>query len=285
MKSKLAKQLFSLIFCLFITLHAANAENSTQEKRASLTFGVLPIISTHKLIKRFSPLSDFLSECLGVEIILETAPNYKKFMQRSNSEKRYDILFTAPHFYYLAEQQAGYKVVVRIAAPELVSIIAVNKESSINSVRELKNRTLSTTDPLALNTALTRELLFLSGLNPDKDLTLITTPTHNASLLSAYKNITDAASLMLPPYKRANKEIRSNMRIIAKTKGVPHMPISVAPWLSQKEIKNITKALLGLDSTIAGKKILKTMRWPGITKATSAEYADLDWALKYLKLD
>jgi ABC-type phosphate/phosphonate transport system substrate-binding protein len=123
-----------------------------------------------------------------------------------------------------------------------------------------------------------------NNIDPDKDLTLVATPTHNASLLSAYKRITDAASLMVPPYNRAKPQVKNSMKILSKTAGTPHMPISVSPSVTQKEAAIIQSALLNLNSSDEGKALLKHLSWPGFVKASPSEYDELKWAAKQIKL-
>ena len=264
-----------LLFCLVspIRSHAEDA----------LVFGFLPILSPQKLVARFGPLTDYLAERLGREVRLETAANYAEFFRRTN-QRRYDILFTAPHFYYIAQRHAGYRVLVRVDAPSMHALIVARKDSNIVSLDDLRGKRLATVDPLALGTALVRAHLSANNIDPDKDLTLVATPTHNASLLSAYKRITDAASLMLPPFSRTKPEVKQSMRVIAKTAGTPHMPISVSASVSDKDAAIIQNALLSLTSSDEGKALLKHLSWPGFAKASPAEYDEMEWAAKQVKL-
>ena len=261
--------LLILLFRLIIpAAHAAKADNT-------LVFGFLPILSTHKLISRFKPLVDYLSRTLGQPIRMETARNYVEFLKRTRKQ-RYDILFTAPHFYYLANKENGYQVIVRVGAPELKAILVATRASHITRLAQLKGKKIATPDSLSLGTALIRNLLRSAGLDPDVDVTLIATPSHNASLLTAFNGTTEAAGLMIPPYQRTAENIRNEMVTLGITKGVPHMPIAVSPSLSQDKIDKIVKSLLSLHETKEGQALLKHLSWPmGFARASNAEYASL----------
>lgn len=255
----------------------------TVQAKEALTFGFLPILSPQKLVSRFGPLTDYLAKQLGRPIRLETAADYAEFVRRTH-QRRYDILFTAPHFYYLAQRQAGYRVLVRVDAPTMPAVIVARKDSNIETLDDLRGKKLATVDPLALGTALVKAHLKAHNIDPKTDLTLVATPTHNASLLSAYKRVTDAASLMLPPYNRAKPQVKNAMRIIAQTKGTPHMPISVSPSVSEQDAAIIEKALLGLKSSDEGRALLKHLSWPGFAKTEPAEYDQLQWAAEQVDL-
>ncbi len=238
----------------------------------SLIFGFLPIQSTQRLTARFGPFVDYLAARLGVPVRMETAPDYAEFVRRTGRERRYDILFTAPHFYWLAQREAGYRVIVRVAAPTMRAIIVVPVDSDIRDLQDLRGRTLATVDPLALGTVLVRDWLTAHGLDPDHDVVLVPTPTHNASLLSAYKGATDAAALMIPPFRHARAEVREGMRILARTDGVPHMPIAVAQRLPPDRVAALRDILLAMDEDPEGRALLARMRWPGFVAADPAEY-------------
>jgi len=248
-------------------------------ERDYLVFGFLPIVSSERLVRRFAPLADYLSRALGVEVRMETAPNFAEFLRRTHQDRRYDILFTAPHFYYRARQLAGYRAVTRVGLPGMRAVIVVRRDSALRSIHDLRGRRLATADRLALATALVRRKLLEEGLDPDHDLTLVNTPSHNASLLSAYQGRTDAASLMLPLYRHAAPEIRAGTRILAETESVPHMPISVGPWVDDRLAERIRIALLQLGEDEADSALLVRLDWPGFVPADPDEYDGLDWAL------
>lgn len=274
-----------LVLCLMIPMSVQAEIESSDGKNAQdpLVFGFLPILSTQRLVSRFGPMVDYLSEQLGRPVRLETAPDFAEFFRRTN-DKRYDLIFTAPHFYYLAQRQAGYRVIVRVGAPEMHAIIVVPKDSELTSLQDLRNKRLATVDSLSLATVLVRNELQKAGIDPYRDITLVATPTHNASLVSAHKSITDAASLMAIPFNRASPEIRDSLRIIARTQGTPHMPIAVASRISDQEASIIQESLLSLKETEEGKALLKHLAWPGFVTAEPEDYDQLEWVVKQIQI-
>lgn len=254
-------------------------------QRNHLVFGFLPIVSTHRLVDRFSPLVDYLSDELDVEIRMETAPDFGEFMRRTATDGRYDILFTAPHLYYIAQRDSGYRAIARVDETGMKAVIAVPAASDVASIDDLRGHTLATTGPLALATLLVREQLALSGVDPDKDLTLVSTPSHNASLLSSYQGTTDASALMLPVYRRASPEVLDNMKIVSETRSVPHIPIAVAPWISDELADRLRRKLLDLKTTPAGQHLLGRLGWPGFTAAQAHDYAHMEWVSTQMQVD
>lgn len=273
----------ALIAAIF-PLSSVAQEKAPVPKQKPLIFGFLPILSTGKLVKRFSPLVSYLGKEIGREIRIETAPDYREFLRRTNEEKRYDLVFTAPHFYYLAKRDAGYRGLVRVDRPLLKAIIVVPNGSDIRTVKDLAGRRLSTIDPLGLGTVLVRNHLRQAGLDPDRDVKLVAQPTHNASLLAAYKRNVNAASLMTLPYKRARSVITSSMQILSETEGTPHMPFAASPGLDSGMSRKIENVMLGLANTKEGKALLRKLGWPGFVKIRPGEYDSLREVVKQLDL-
>ncbi len=287
----LKKHLNILIYILFIFVswggawagEAPSAQSETGHK--TLVFGFLPILSTERLVTRFSPLVNYLSQRSHREIRMETAPDFAEFIRRTQNGRHYDILFTAPHFFYLAEHDRGYRGLVRVNRPGMKAVVVVPVDSTIHTLPDLRGRLLSTTGPLALSTLLIRDLLTRSGLDPDKDLRLIATPSHIAALLSSHQGTTDAAAVMLPVFRHVRPGIRDSMRIVAETGTIPHIPIGLAPWVPDAIGRQLQAILLDMPNDPQGREILRRIDWPGFVPVGDHEYDSVRWLAEQIKVD
>lgn len=262
-----------LLVSLALPINAVHADShSANQGKDRLVLGMLPILSPERLAQRFEPLVDYLSDALGVEIVMESAPSYRQFVERTGEKGRYDLLYTAPHFYYLAKQNDGYRVMVRVDGRRLEAAIVAPKASQITSIKDLRGHSIATPDSSSLGTLLIRQRLVEAGLDPDKDVKLVETPTHNASLLSAVKGNTDAAGLMTTPLKRSKPAIREQVRVLSLTANTPQMPFSVAPWVDADVATAFARAMVEMKNTPDGRALLKHLAWPGFIAAQPAEY-------------
>ncbi|NNG03646.1 MAG: phosphate/phosphite/phosphonate ABC transporter substrate-binding protein [Inquilinus sp.] len=261
--------LASVIFLHFAESGPALAAEPTERPRI---VGFLPVVSTERLVRRFEPLVDFLADEIGVPVVLETAPNYAEFVRRTHEDQRYDYLFTAPHFYFVAQRKAGYRVVARVDGELLRSVIVVRRDSDISQPRDLCGKTIATPDPLALVTVMVRRRLIQAGCDPDRESTLSATPSHNAALYAAYRGATQAAGLGTIPFARAEATVREGMRVVAETEGTPNMPFSVAPWISDEEATRLADALVGLSTNGERPGLLQHLGWRGFAKAVPEDY-------------
>jgi len=247
-------------------------EQSSCKSTKPITFGILPFISAEQLVIRFSPLSHYLSKYLQVPVRIETAPNFIEFARRTHEEQRYDILFTAPHFYPQAHSKAGYRLIAGIDSPGMWAVIVVPNQSNIYNIDDLVGKRLATVHPAGLATLLVRKHLLDASIDPDVDITMISTPSHDASLLSSYHGVTDASALMQPPYEAASGTVRENMRIIARTESTPHIPISVSPRISDSCATEISELLLNMSTTEEGRTVLSHHNFHGFKKNSAEDY-------------
>lgn len=267
---------------LLLTCTSPLAEEATIAEKP-LIFGFLPVVSAERLVSRFSPLVDYLSEELGREVRIETAPGFKSFIDRTHHEHRYDILFTAPHTFYLAYREAGYRALVRVDQPGMRAAIITRKNSGIGSLQDMPGKKLSTVDPLALATVLAINKLKEAGINPGAEITLVHTPSNDASLMSMLHGNTDAAVAMMPVYLRLDPAIIAQTHVIAQSELMPHIPISVAPWVSESLATKIQDILLDMNNTERGREVLSRINWPGFIKTSSEQYRELEWVLREME--
>jgi len=234
----------SILFSLLTTTgYAKQTGNCTAS--SPITFGILPFVSAQHLVIRFTPLVNYLSSHLNAQIRIETAPNFVEFTRRTAEDKRYDILFTAPHFYPQA-RKAGYRLIASVDSPGMKAVIVVPKNSSIKKLDDLRSKRLATVDTKSLATLLVKKHLLQHGI--------------------------DASALMQPPYEAASVQVRNSMRIIAKTESAPHIPISVGDRISQPCAEEISTLLLTMSLSDEGRQVLKHNRFSGFRKPQADEY-------------
>jgi phosphonate transport system substrate-binding protein len=268
------KQLLPIFWAAVLCSPIASAASESQKcsDPNPIIFGILPFVSAEQIVIQFSPLAHYLSGKLEVTVRIETAPDFAEFARRTNEDRRYDILFTAPHFYSSANSKAGYRLIASVDSPGMWAVIVVPKQSTIYTLDDLVGKKMATVPPLGLATLLVRKHLQDAGIDPDTDITMISTPSHDASLLSSYHGVTDASVLMQPPYNAASKMVRENMRIIARTQTTPHIPVSVGTRISDECAAQISEILLNLKTSPDAKNVLKHNNFSGFKKTSAEEY-------------
>ncbi|HEC13655.1 MAG TPA: phosphate/phosphite/phosphonate ABC transporter substrate-binding protein [Acidiferrobacteraceae bacterium] len=222
-------------------------------------FGLLPYLSPEALTRTWGPFAAHLEKSLHARLTVKSAPDFKTFIQRTKDLK-YDFLITAPHFAALAKKQWGYRIIAGFSK-ELSGDIVVGKDAPYKNVASLKGTVLATPDRLAAITLLGELALIEQGLVIDKDITVKHTPSHNNALISVVEGKADAAVAVGGLYLRMSPKIKNGLRLLAKTKQVPHVMFIANPKLSDETLNALTESVLSPESQANLLKFETNLGW------------------------
>lgn len=135
-----------------------------------LEIGVMPYLSTAKLIAGHQGLRHHLERTFKRPAVLSTAPDFPGFQQRSLAGE-YDLVVTGPPLAWAA-YKAGVAVPVAIAARPLRIFIVVARDSSLQSVGELRGKAVGVLPPPSFAPAILGDILRTHGLKPGVDVEL-----------------------------------------------------------------------------------------------------------------
>lgn len=243
------------------------------ESDKPLLVGFAPAFNTERMVATFEPFVDYLASKMGVALRLETAPDLREFLRRTNEEKRYDFLFTAPHFYVAAERKAGYRAIARVKGTDIRAVLVVRQDSPINVSADLRGKQIASLEASSLVTILGRAKLRALGLNPSKDVTFLETPNMDASLQAVLRKRTDAALLVETFLKdRLAPEVRGQLRGVMETESAPAMPLSISSHTDPALAAKLVAVLLAMPDTADGEQLLKKLAWPGFVRAAPQDY-------------
>lgn len=246
-----------------------------------LQMGLLPYLSGERLFEYFLPMKDYLEAKLKRRIVLSTAPDFKTYIRRA-ARGDYDIYQTAPHFALLAEVEHGYRRVARLAR-DLNGDVVVRRDSPVQHIEALRGRTVITPDALAITSMLGEELLKDHGLAPGKGYRLLRTASHNNAIMTVYRSQADAAFSSVEVLEKLPPEITRELRILAKTRQVPHMMVMAHRRMPQAEYDRLKAALLAFTHDGPGHKFFEATGYGGIGPITDTDMARLRPFLTDLK--
>lgn len=263
-------KIITIICTLFLLPLLSQADDDAHTHnipKDPLIFGILPISSPVALLKRFSPLRDYLQKKLATPIILETASNYDEFVMRTHSG-RYDLLLTAPHFTLLALDSGKYELKATYSKP-LSAAISVHRDSKIRRLQQLSGKTISIPPEAAIISMAGRKYIYKQQLK--KPPVYVIHKSHNASINAMMMGKSDAAvaSIYLT---REHVKKGNTLRIISVTPPLPGMGLLVSKKLETSLRKQYQVALVNMNKTKQGQQILKEMGYPGYKIATQQEF-------------
>lgn len=260
-------QRFMLLFAVLLAAPAHAAE------LAPLQMGLLPYLSSDKLFKEFLPMKNYLEVKLNRRIEMSTAPNFKTYVQRA-AHGDYDIYQTAPHFALLAETKSGYHRVSRFMR-ELDGSVVVRSDSTVKRIEDLRGRTVITPDALAITSMLGEQLLKDHGLMSGRDYQLDRSSSHNNAILTVFNGGADAALTSAAVFENIDAEYKRELKILTKTRTVPHMMIMANPRLTPAEFQKLKSALLAFNKNGAGRIFFEATGYGDMGPITDADMAQL----------
>lgn len=234
-----------------------------------LQMGLLPYLSGERLFEYFLPMKDYLEVKLKRRIILSTAPDFITYVQRA-ARGEYDIYQTAPHFALLAEVEHGYRRVGKLTR-ELDGDVVVGLNSPVKRVEDLRGRIVITPDALAITSMLGEHLLKDHGLNPGRDYRLVRANSHNNAILTVHHGDADAALTSAAVFEQLAPETKHQLRVLAKTRKVPHMMVMAHRRIPPAEYQRLKTALLAFTRNGPGQKFFKITGYSDIGPITDAD--------------
>lgn len=239
-----------------------------------IVFGVVPFQSPSKSARMFMPLADYLSHKIGMKVDFVVAPDFKVYQERMERGE-YDITFSNPLQYIVANGKAGYRAFAKVAREPFTGIILVRKDSGIKGIEDLRGKTIAFAYPTAWAAAVqTRKWLEVNyGIDYYRDMRPRFVGSHDSAILAVFTRVTDAAGAIPHEFRTMNEKVRGELMVIGETPPHPQMPFAHHPKLDKGIVKKIRNALLSLDrSTPEGKKILDALEREGFEEADDREY-------------
>lgn len=243
-----------------------------------LILGVFPRRNTRQTFKLFSPMANFLGEALNTQVKLETAKNFNHFWQ-SVKERRYDIVHYNQYHYIISNLLYNYEVILKsqeFGNSTIAGAIIVRKDSGINSLDELKNKTIMFGGgKMAMQSYIASKwLLKQAGLNDGDYHEKIAINPPNA-IISTYRKQADAAGsgdvvIRLDIVK--NSIDVAQMKYLGVTKQLAHLPWAVKADLPTELKLKIQQTLSSLNTHTDGQLILDNAKMTALIPTVDSDY-------------
>lgn len=283
-----------LILLICASCFSSFSVNANEDKKtaanskipAPLYIGVFPRRNATTTVKFFSPLARYLSEQLGRPVKIKTARDFPTYW-KNVLDGKYDIVHYNQYHYIKSRELKQFQVIAQneeFGQKTLSATIMVRKDSGINSLKDLKGRTIifGGGKKAMISYVIPSALLKRAGLKKGEYNIKFSKNLPNA-MLSVYYKQTDAVGIgnivMKLPSVKSSVDI-SQIKTLTTSEPVPHLPWAVKNDMSSNLRDRIQKLLLALNESEEGKTILKKANLTGIHKASDKDY---EIHRKYLK--
>ena len=256
-----------LALCVFSA--PASAQNT-------LTIGIFPRLSATETTTRYTPLAEYLGKRLGRKVMLVTSRDFHSFWQ-GIEETRYDIV-QYNQYHYIRSSQA-YQVIAHnkeFGKSTLAGVLYVRKDSGITDIAQLRGRTVlfGGGEDAMISYIAPLYLILQAGVKKDEFKSLFAVNPIN-SVIGVYHKQADAAgsgngAVEQPVLKKAIKT--DELTVLAVSEELLHLPWAVKRTMPARLRESIQAALVDLETSDAGRKILKSAVLTGIGKAEDKDY-------------
>lgn len=213
-------------------------------------FGVVPQQSPAILIKKWSPIVDFLSKETDHNIILRIEKSIPEF-EKKLYKGEYDFSYMNPYHYVVANDKQGYLAQVR-ANKEIIAILVAKSFIDLDP-KNLADKKFLFPAPYAFAaTLLTKyELKRYYGVDIQKDNPILYVNSHDSVYKGIARNIGDIGGGIERTFNDLNdKKAKQQLHIIYKTKAYPSHPIAFSKKLSAQDSVILKQALLNVPQTL-----------------------------------
>lgn len=264
-----------------------------KEEDDVITMGFVPMRDGDKLIDSVEPLTDMLSEELGVKVEGFTATNYIGVVEGLGSDQ-VDFGFIPPFAYVLANKENDAEVILTAindkGEANYKSQFLVREDSDIKDFEDIKGKRVAFVDPSSTSGYIFPAAhLKMLGIDLDKDIQSMDSGGHDKSLqllLNGDVDVIATFSTVVDRYKDEFPDAKEKTRVLGYTEDIPNISVTVNGKMDKTMSDKIKAALLKIVDTEEGSAMLKDLfNMHGFKEAGDVDYDIIRKTAETLDID
>lgn len=269
-----------IIILLLIAVLVISAIGCTKEKEQVIRMGFVPMRDGDKLIESVEPLTEILSEEIGIKVEGFTATNYVGVVEGLGSGQ-VDFGFIPPFAYVLANKESNAGVILTAlnssGEAKYRSQFIVRKDSGIKSFSDIKGKIVAFVDPSSTSGYLFPGAhLVKEGIDIEKDIEYVYGGGHDKSLQLLLNGDVDVATTFVDSrdrYKADFPDAMEKTEILGYTDYIPNISVTVRGDMDEELQGKIKAALMKLAESEEGAALLKELfNMYGFEEAADDDY-------------
>jgi phosphonate transport system substrate-binding protein len=269
------RMIFSLIFLLTVPSGATAAE---------LTIGLIPEQNVFLQVQRYEPVGAYIQEQIGVKIRFTILSRYGNIIESFRTGKM-DGAFWGSFTGALAIQKLGIEPIARPlwldGTSSYRSYVFVRRNSGIESVDDMKGKTIAFVDR-----ATTAGYIFPKAYFRENGVVDINAffkenyfaGSHDATIeavLAGKADVGCAKSTMFNLVAERDPRVKTDLEILIESPAVPSNGLGMRPDLDPRIKRELVDALLGMNDTPVGRKVLEEFGATRFIPTTTEDYLPL----------
>ena len=288
---KLLLALFSFVFVFSIVGCSAKTETKKEEK--VIKMGFVPLKNSEKLVEDLKPISDYLTERLGVKVEAFTASNYIGGVEGLGSGS-VDFGIIPPFSSLLAQKQSNAKPILtskgKTGKPGYTAELYVRKDSGIKSLQDVKGKKVAFVDPSSSSGYIyPGAMLVNAGLNLDKDISYQFSGGHDKSLqLLLNKDVDVIATFdgVEDRYAKDFPQAKTDIQKLASSDMIPGVMVTTSGKMDKELQEKLEKALRDIEKDPKMKEMFtKMFSITGFTDVDQDAYKKVEATAKVMNVD
>lgn len=234
----------------------------------TLSFGIPPQQSPVEVVKRWTPILQYLEKKTGLVLELKTAkdiPTHQQYIM----DGLYDIAYVNPSTYVAANKLKGYQAFAHEKDGKSYGMIVARKNGAITQLPELHERTMA----FPSNFAVMATILPLKQMEEQKILVRV---QYVMSMDSVYRSVAKGLFLAGGGESRTfgslDPEIRDQLVVMWRSEELPPFPFLAHPRVSAATVSQLQNAMIAMGQDPEGLALLKVVNIKGLEKSTDADY-------------
>jgi ABC-type phosphate/phosphonate transport system substrate-binding protein len=259
----------SVIFLLLATsTHSFSAQSEGINPVATdppYKMGIVPFANPERLEEIFAPAAAEMGNSINHPVEFKTTQSVSKYYDALKAGE-YDIALVHAFFYVTAVDNYKYKPLVRMIEPFTAAFVVL-ENSTINSLADLKGKTIATPPEFLPTVHLIRKYMRQNGYNPARDFSMKAFKGIDSCLQQVV--IGEAAACVSPPFALRAFEAKMNIRFrsLMETPSIPNLKKLITSW----------------SNSDAGRLLIKPMQTRAFVPVQDSEFDQVRNLIKNLE--
>lgn len=239
---------------------------------SSYSFGIVPQQSAKQLAKLWTPVLQYIHQKSGIKLQFSTAKNIPEFEKRL-AEGVYDFSYMNPYHFTVFNHDPGYKALAVRKDQPIRGIVVVHKDSDINSLADLKGKTLAFPSPAAFAAS----VLPRAKLSNDNiPYTAKYVSSHDSVYLNVAKGLFPAGGGVKRTFNNTSPEAKEQLKILWTTEAYTPHAIAAHPRIDAEVFAKVQQAFADMANDPEGKALLQSLKIKnGLIKAADSDWDDV----------
>jgi len=271
------KWLASLLASLVVTLLTAGTARA--EITLAINEGVTYYVTPTEIREKYKDLADLLGRQLKTTVKIVPVDQYP-VLRKGLDEQQYDLAFVHPAHHSLMSMRDGkYRLVVLTKGyTEYKARFFVKKDAPFKQPSDMKGKRIGMPDPDSITAVITRATLRDLGIDVAK-AEIRTTRYQDAVPFFVENNFSDVGVSASGAVVKDWQEKGGTVLLESKAVPIKHMIASTK--MSDADVEKVRAAMLHLDKSEAGQKILAKIGYKGYESGDPQQLAALTKWLGY----